>query len=292
MELEINQKHVGSRGWRSLIAVLAATLAMACGAQEGSPPNEPPPIDDQVVVIGKQLAELRIRIELAENDVYGRFNEINSDDLFDVHCYERPSSSSRIERRTCLSNSWREMDIAFADATVRDLQSSSVSTSNRGIMGGAGYSHIPQQYRAKQLRTEGLVADEMERLAREDPVLSAAMVRLAEAYQQLETVAGSRPEWTLYREVTPGDQSLPFDARRLVEVRIGATPWVHSLTGRTFTIAGVQGRIRAMRLDCDASDEQLEYQEALDWTIPASWGSCTLEVNAKRGTTFAFYEFD
>ena len=29
MELEVNQKHVGSRGWRSLVAVLAATLATA-----------------------------------------------------------------------------------------------------------------------------------------------------------------------------------------------------------------------------------------------------------------------
>jgi predicted N-formylglutamate amidohydrolase len=32
MELEINQKHVGSRGWRSLIAVLATTLAEAATA--------------------------------------------------------------------------------------------------------------------------------------------------------------------------------------------------------------------------------------------------------------------
>jgi hypothetical protein len=29
MELEVNQKHVGSRGWRALVAVLAATLATA-----------------------------------------------------------------------------------------------------------------------------------------------------------------------------------------------------------------------------------------------------------------------
>ena len=29
MELEVNQKHVGSRGWRSLVSVLAATLAAA-----------------------------------------------------------------------------------------------------------------------------------------------------------------------------------------------------------------------------------------------------------------------
>jgi hypothetical protein len=26
MELEVNQKHVGGRGWRSLVSVLAATL--------------------------------------------------------------------------------------------------------------------------------------------------------------------------------------------------------------------------------------------------------------------------
>jgi predicted N-formylglutamate amidohydrolase len=29
MELEVNQKHVGTRGWRALVAVLAATLAVA-----------------------------------------------------------------------------------------------------------------------------------------------------------------------------------------------------------------------------------------------------------------------
>jgi predicted N-formylglutamate amidohydrolase len=32
IELEINQKHVGTRGWRALVAVLAATLAAAAAA--------------------------------------------------------------------------------------------------------------------------------------------------------------------------------------------------------------------------------------------------------------------
>ncbi|HUQ52838.1 MAG TPA: N-formylglutamate amidohydrolase [Gammaproteobacteria bacterium] len=32
MELELNQKHVGSRGWRRLVAVLGATLVTACDA--------------------------------------------------------------------------------------------------------------------------------------------------------------------------------------------------------------------------------------------------------------------
>ena len=277
-------------------AVLTSALTLSVAAQEGAPPtlNQPPPIDDQIVVIGKALAELRIRVELAENDVYARFNEINSNDLFDVHCYERAPSGSRIENRRCLSNAWREADTDFADATVRDLQSSTMVPGgpNTPDRGAAGYSHIPQKYRAMQLHTEGVVVDEMQRLAREDPVLQRRDVRLGQAYQALETVAGSRPEWTLYREVTAGDEGLPFDARRLVEVRIGSAPWTHSLTARTFTFAGVEGRIRAIRLECDATDARLEYEEGLDWTIPPSWGACTLEVNAKRGTTFAFYEFE
>jgi hypothetical protein len=160
------------------------------------------------------------------------------------------------------------------------------------MRGVAGYSHIPQQYRAKQLRTEGLVVDEMRRLANEDPILRDAMIRLGQAYQARGVIAGDSPESTLYREVTAGDERLPFDARRRVDVRIGGVPWSHSLTTRTFTIAAVDGRIRAIRLACDANDAQLEYDEALDWTIPPSWGACRLEIDARRGTTFAFYEFD
>jgi hypothetical protein len=249
-------------------------------------------VDEEVLVLGERLEELRIRIRLAEDDVYARFNEINSDDLFDVHCYERASSSSRIERRRCLSNGWREMDTAFADATVRDLQSAGVQPGSANVIGlAAGYSHIPQQYLAKQLRGQQLLATEMRRLAHEDPQLRAAMERLGQAYQAEELLTGLPPEWTLYREVTAGEDGLPFGARHLVEVRIGAE-WNRALRTRTFTIAGVDGHIRAIRVACDNAERKLEYQEDSDWTIPDAWGACTLHVNAKRGTTFALYEFE
>lgn len=277
-------------------------LGAAAAAQAAAPATEPT-VDEEVLVIGKRLEELRNQIRLAENDLYARFNEINSDDLFDVHCYERDRGGSRIEQRRCLSNGWREMDIAFADATVRDLQSASVggATSGAGPLGsatpsiqggGAGYSHIPQQYRAKQLRGEQLMSAEMRRLAHEDPELRAAMERLGQAYQAEELLTGLPPEWTLYREVTAGRGGLPFGAQHLVEVRIGGTEWSRTLTGRTFTIAGVDGRIRGMRIACDNTEKKLEYQADVDWTLPAGWGACSLHVNAKRGTTFALYEFE
>lgn len=268
-------------GVQGAIVVLGAAAA----AQTTAPATEPR-ADEEILVLGKRLEELRIRIRLAEDDVYARFNEINSDDLFDVHCYERPAGGSHIDRRRCLSNGWRQMDVAFADATVRDLQSRS------GGVGSDGYSHIPQQYRAKQLRGEQLMTVEMRRLAHEDPGLRAAMERHSQAYQAEEQLTGLPPQWTLYREVSAGDDGLPFGAEHLVEVRIGVTEWSRPLRTRTFTIAGVDGHIRGIRVACDKAERRLEYQEDSDWTIPDAWGACTLYVNAKRGTTFALYEFE
>lgn len=274
-------------------AVLLLHTALAAQEDVSSAARQPPTGDDEIVVFGKALEELRVRIELSEDDVYARFNEINSNDLFDVHCYERAQTGSRIQSRRCLSNAWREADNAYANAVVRDLQSAVSAVDQDGVpRSSAGYSHIPQQYRVNQLRTEGLVVDEMERLAREDPELRAAMMRLGQAYQALEAVSGERSQWTLYREVSARDEALPPGARRLFEVRIGAEPWSHPLGSRTFTLAAVAGRIRGLRVECDETDARLDYEEALDWTIPPSWGECTLHVSAKRGTTFALYEIE
>jgi hypothetical protein len=76
-----------------------------------------------------------------------------------------------------------------------------------------------------------------------------------------------------------------------VEVRVGEVAWNHPLTSRTFTIGSVTGRIRDVRVQCGKLNKRLEYKEAVDWTLPDSWGDCSLAVNAKRGTTFALYEF-
>jgi hypothetical protein len=53
----------------------------------------------------------------------------------------------------------------------------------------------------------------------------------------------------------------------------------------------VTGRIRDLRVRCGKLDKKLEYKEDVDWTLPDSWSDCTLAVGARRGTTFAPYEF-
>ena len=281
------------RVWTLVVTVFVSlVIRAACGAEAGAPaaPNdrERP---EEFIVTAKALADLRFRIERAENEVFARFNEINSNDLFDMHCYERAPTGSQIQKRVCLSNAWRKADNAIAEAIVWGLQGTGVVGVDVQSAVSAGYGPHPEQYSANQLRTERLVMKEMTQLAYQDPALHEAMVRVGQAYQALEAVTGSRAYWTLYRDVPAGDEGLPFDAKRLVEVRVGEVAWSHPLTSRTFTIGSVTGRIRDLRVHCGKLDKRLAYKEEVDWTLPQSWGDCSLAVSAKRGTTFALYEF-
>jgi hypothetical protein len=240
--------------------------------------------DEEVIVRGQARGRIRLEIQRAEDAVYDRFNEINSNDLYDIHCYERTVIDTHIKRRICQSNAWRRYDAAMGEATVRGLQS--------GVAGGNGEFAQAQGLVASQLATERLIRKEMASLARSDPKLAAAMVRLGQAYRADELVRGSPPDSTLYREIDAGEEDLPGGAARRFEVRIGEVAWSHPLTSRTFTIQGVEGRIRSMRLDCDKGEQKLEYMDEVDWNVPDAWGACTLDVGAKRGTTFALYEYD
>jgi len=290
-----------SRVWTLVVAAFAGLmLRAACGAEPGAPAasndREAP---EEFIVTAKALQDLRLKIRLAEDEVYARFNDVNSDDSHDIHCYDRISTGSHVPRRLCVSNAWRAADDAIAQLVVRGLQSAAnpqptgtTASGQPGAPAVVGYSGgSPAQYRSNQLRTERLVLKELSQLANEDPALHDAMVRAGQAYQALETVTGSRPEWTLYREVQAGEDGLPFGAKRLVEVRVGQVAWNHALTSHTFTIGSVAGRIRDLRVRCGKLDEKLEYKEEVDWTLPESWGDCSLAVSAKRGTTFALYEF-
>ncbi len=279
----MTRNHIGVLVLTCLVGPVSHTATAA--ANPGAQPAEPA---DQIVVRERALEQLRVRVRLAENDVYARFNDINSSDLYDFHCYERASTGTRIKKRVCLSNAWRAADAAMAQATVWSLQGGD-GVGGASIAGA--YGPHAEQYRANQLATERRVIAEMGRLAHEDPALGAAMVRLGQAYQAEELVSGTHPQWTLYREVTTGEKGLPFDAQHLFEVHIGQVAWTHPLASRTFTLGSVSGHIRDLRIACDHASAKLGYRQDVEWTIPAAWGACTLEVHAKRETTFALYEF-
>jgi hypothetical protein len=282
-------------GRRVAIPIVAAlfaglVLAPAFAAEPKATSNDRP---DEFIVTAKAIEDLRIKIRLAEDEVYARFNDINSDDGHDIHCYDLSSPGTHVQKRRCVSNAWRELAAAGADATIRGLQSLSTGTTPDGspqasVAGGSGAG----AYQANQLHTERLIIDEIRQLADTDPILNDALARTGQAYQELAAATGERhPEWTLYRDLGTGGEGAPVGAKRLYEVRVGEVAWNHPLTARTFTIDNVNGRVRDMIVRCGRLDSKLKYREQIEWTIPDSWGSCNLVVGAKRGTTFAFYEF-
>jgi len=261
-----------------MISLCCTATAGAAATGDKSSTSGPSPPADEMIVRGRAIAQFRLRIRLAEDAVFARFNEINSDDRFDVHCYMRASTGSRIEQRLCMSNSWREQDANYAQAWIGQLRQE--------------YGSNPQQFLAQQQIMQHRLVDEMRRLTVEDPALHEAMVRLGQTYAAYEAVTGTRALHTLYREVPPGENGLPFGAQRLLQVRVGADPWIQRLTAHTFTLGAVSGHIRSLRVRCDNGGGKLDFQDDVEWTLPEDWGACTLTVAAKRETTFSFVEFD
>ncbi len=232
---------------------------------------------DEIIVLGR-IDELRRQLLRAEDAVYERFNEIESDDRFDIHCRMESRIDTHIPARICVSNSWREQDSNYGKALLGEW---------RGEPGS-----IPQQYAAEQLRMQHLLKEEMRRLAAEDEQLYQIVVRLADAQRAYAEAMGAGPPRTLWRQVMPGPDGLPFGAQRMFDVRVSLEPWSHPLTHRTFTIGDVSGEIRKLQLDCDQGSAPIEYRAGVDWTLPSGWGTCKLRVDATRDTTFALYEFE
>ena len=56
---------------------------------------------EEVIVRGQRLPELRVAVEEARVRVYDLFNDLNSDDAFDVKCQYEDSTGSRMRQHVC-----------------------------------------------------------------------------------------------------------------------------------------------------------------------------------------------
>jgi len=263
------------------VAAAALSVASAVGGiafgQAAEPQQDGAAPQDEMVVFGR-IGELRRQLRIAEEAVCLRFNEVNSDDRFDIHCRSEPRIGSHIMERQCRSNDWREQESNFAQSTLQLL---------RGESGNP-----PAQFEGAKLAGQRMLSREMRRLATTDDQLAQAVLRVGDAQRALGLQAKTRASFTLSREVPPQEYDLAFNPQRVFEVRIGQQDWVHALAERTFTIANVTGDIRKLEVDCANGHQRIEYQEAVDWTLPEGLQACVLVVVAKRDTTFMLFEFE
>ncbi|MBN1239268.1 MAG: hypothetical protein JXB36_12260 [Gammaproteobacteria bacterium] len=237
-------------------------------------------VDEEIVVRGRTRAALRVQIRQAEDAFYERFNEINSDDDFDIHCRQEPVIGSRLPRRICQPDLWRQALTDIGRDTVLAWQGSQAPP--------------PGAHFGRALHKGRLLDAEMRRLMTEDPQLRRLLIRISTLEQALDadTLRASSPASTFSQEITAGDASLPYGAKRMTEVRIGREPWRHELSYGTFTIAQLYGEIGALELDCNGRARPLTWALGVEWTLPEDRESCTLIIEAPPGTSFTLYEFE
>jgi hypothetical protein len=156
------------------LSLLAFTAALCAPSIASAQPQ--PAVGDEVIVRGRSYGELRLQIRLRQDAVFARFNDINSDDKFDIHCRMEQRFESHILERRCVSNSWREQDSNMGQAFLGALQGRS----------GSGVAEL----RAEQLRRQKLLKEAMRRLAYKDSELGAAVLQLGQAMQALQIRAG------------------------------------------------------------------------------------------------------
>jgi hypothetical protein len=272
---------------RKAVAVAALCCANAVGGvavgqvdvdEILNPQASLPAVDDEVIVRGRRGVELRLEIERAENAIFGRFNDINSDNRFDITCRLEAPIGSRIDRRVCESNDWREQAANFGSAWVRQ---------SRGEGGP-----LPEVFILAQQLGQRQLADEMRRLVYQDEELYQAVERMGRARMELAEFSRSAFRGSYAREVIPNEEGLPLGAARMFQVWVGSERWTHPLKLPTFGMAQISGKIRKLEIECDEGRERHRYEDNQAWTLPPDWSACVLLVSAQRKTEFALYEFE
>jgi hypothetical protein len=243
-----------------------------------SPQASVPAVDDEIIVRGRRGAELRLEMERAENAIFARFNDINSDDRFDIVCRLEPPIGSRIDRRVCSSNDWRDKAAEHGAALIRHLR-------NEG-------GPLPEMFLLEQQRGQRQLVDEMRRLVFSDETLYEAVARYGKARMDLAEFSGSSLHASYSRQVISAEDGLPLDATRMFHVWIGSDRWMHPLAESTFGVKHISGKIRSLEIECDQGRERHKYEDNLAWTLPADWSGCVLLVDAKRKTHFALLELE
>ncbi len=126
---------------------------------------------EEIIVPGRVPDNLRLEIERLEVAVYKRFNELNSNDEFDIHCLERAPTGSNITQRTCAPNFVIQAESRAARKMLADGRSSDANNYNRAE------HNLHMEQKSREL------TEELQRVARQDEQLLRDLARLAELKQ-------------------------------------------------------------------------------------------------------------
>ena len=135
---------------------------------------------EEITVQGERtIYALRLAIESAETEVYNLFNELNSNDEFDVTCKKVRYTRSRIPRRTCMAAYLRKEEAYHVGDYVQSIQLGGGLISGGLGTPGSGMLLTLDAVKGEVHQKTVAMEQEMLRLAIEVPEFAAALQKLA-----------------------------------------------------------------------------------------------------------------
>tara|TARA_B100000686_G_scaffold16775_1_gene15637 strand:- start:988 stop:1548 length:561 start_codon:yes stop_codon:yes gene_type:complete len=139
-------------------------------------------IIEEITVQGERtIFSLRAQIETAETQVYNLFNELNSNDEFDVTCEKTVYIGSRIPRRVCMAAYLREEEAYQTQNFVNSIGLGE----GLGAPGSGMLLNLDSAKDEVRQKSEAM-EQEMLRLATEVPEFAEALLKLVGLVGALE----------------------------------------------------------------------------------------------------------
>jgi hypothetical protein len=154
---------------RTLSLVALLSLGAPAFAQDVAAASQSAANVDEIVVPGRRPENLRVEIERLEQVVYERWNALNSNDEFDIHCLDSEPTGSNITQTRCAPNFviWAE-----SRAAKNTIDGDRTAGSDRQT-----------DYMLEMQRKSRQLTEEMQRVARQDEQFLRELARLDELRQ-------------------------------------------------------------------------------------------------------------
>lgn len=136
---------------------------------------------DEVIVRGTRLWQLREAIVEAEDRFYARYNELNKNDDFDIHCRREAPIGTRLKKRICRISFFEDAQAEYA----------------RVFVTGTGYAPDPNLVmlqRSEEFRANAIEVFKSDRRLR---ALSRDLERLQKKYEE-ERKERFKDRWILF----------------------------------------------------------------------------------------------
>lgn len=170
--------------WLGALALIAMTVAGAeAPAQSETAPDREEQLEEITVFGQRTLGAIRMQVQAARERVYDAFNALNSNDEFNIRCFNAPRTGTRIPERVCRP-SYAE------DATARAAREL-LEACRPDVICDHGISRA-QGEQAQVHFKDGLLAQEFQRVMREHPEFRRAIAEYQELEAQYQDARGGR----------------------------------------------------------------------------------------------------